>query len=115
MPLFVLQSSVYASRFRRVSALISIVGLPLLLAGCLVGLEKPNAALDVPDTYANRVRSPDAALPTADWWRGFRSKQLTDLVEESLTSNLDVAAAIARIVQADAQARVAGAVAADGR
>jgi NodT family efflux transporter outer membrane factor (OMF) lipoprotein len=31
------------------------------------------------------------------------------LVEESLTSNLDVAAAIARIEQADAQARIAGA------
>jgi NodT family efflux transporter outer membrane factor (OMF) lipoprotein len=109
MPLSVLQSSVYASRFRRLSSLISIVGLPLLLAGCLVGLEKPDAALDVPNAYGVRVRSPDAALPTPDWWRGFHSKQLTDLVEESLTSNLDVAAAIARIVQADAQARIAGA------
>jgi outer membrane protein, multidrug efflux system len=109
MPLSVLQSSVYASRFRRLSSLISIVGLPLLLAGCLVGLEKPDAALDVPNAYGVRLRSPDEALPTPDWWRGFHSKQLTDLVEESLTSNLDVAAAIARIVQADAQARIAGA------
>ena len=43
------------------------------------------------------------------WWRGFRSKELTDLIEEALTSNLDIAAAVARIVQADAKARIAGA------
>ncbi len=109
MPLSVLQHLVYASRFRRLISIIYGLGLPLLLCGCLVGLEKPNAALDVPDAYSVRSRSPDAALPTPDWWRGFRSKQLTALVEESLTSNLDVAAAIARIVQADAQARIAGA------
>jgi multidrug efflux system outer membrane protein len=109
MPLSVLQPSVYASCFRRLSLLISFAGLPLLLTGCLVGLEKPNAALDVPESYTNASRRSDAALPTTDWWRGFRSKQLTDLVEESLTSNFDVAAAVARIEQADAQARIAGA------
>ena len=39
----------------------------------------------------------------------FASKELTDLIEEALTSNFDVAAAVARIVQADANSRVAGA------
>ncbi len=43
------------------------------------------------------------------WWRGFGSKELTALIEEALTSNFDVAAAVARIVQADANARIAGA------
>ncbi|HXF87091.1 MAG TPA: efflux transporter outer membrane subunit [Xanthobacteraceae bacterium] len=81
----------------------------LLLAGCLVGREKPDAALDIPGAYRTPVRNPDTALPTPDWWRGFRSRQLTGLVEEALTSNLDIAAAVARIVQADAQARIAGA------
>ena len=36
-------------------------------------------------------------------------KELTDLIEESLTSNFDVAAAVARIVQADANSRIVGA------
>src|SRR5262249_6001346 len=54
-------------------------------------------------------RNPDAALPSVVWWRGFRSKELTDLIEEALTSNFDVAAAVARIVQADATSRIAGA------
>jgi multidrug efflux system outer membrane protein len=48
-------------------------------------------------------------LPSLGWWRGFRSKELTDLVEEALTSNLDIAAAVGRILQADAQSRISGA------
>jgi NodT family efflux transporter outer membrane factor (OMF) lipoprotein len=83
--------------------------MPLLLGGCLVGREQPDAGLDIPNAYRTPVRNPDAALPTPDWWRGFRSRQLTGLIEESLTSNLDVAAAVARIIQADAQARITGA------
>ena len=44
-----------------------------------------------------------------DWWRGFRSRELTGLMEEAQTVNLDIAAATARFRQADAQARIAGA------
>jgi NodT family efflux transporter outer membrane factor (OMF) lipoprotein len=79
------------------------------LAGCFVGTDKPEAALDVPEVYQRAPRNMDAALPSVLWWRGFRSKQLTDLIEEALTSNLDIQAAVARIVQADAQSRIAGA------
>ncbi len=63
----------------------------------------------MPHAYRAGPRNADAALPSVVWWRGFGSKQLTDLIEESLTSNLDIAAAVARIVQADAQARISGA------
>ena len=79
------------------------------LSGCLLKAEKPDAALDIPAAYRFGPRNADVALPSVIWWSGFRSKELTDLIEESLTSNLDVAAAVARIIQADAQARVAGA------
>ena len=64
----------------------------------------------MPQGYkAARLGSPDAATPTLDWWRGFRSRELTALMEEAQTVNLDIAAATARIVQADAQARITGA------
>jgi NodT family efflux transporter outer membrane factor (OMF) lipoprotein len=79
------------------------------LGGCLVGTEKPDAALDVPAHYRMAPRNQDAALPSVLWWRGFRSRQLTDLIEEALTSNLDIAAAVGRILQADAVSRIAGA------
>ena len=83
--------------------------LTLPLAGCFLPNEIIPAAIDVPPGYRAGPRHADAALPSVVWWRGFRSKELTDLIEESLTSNFDVAAAVARIVQADANARVAGA------
>jgi len=67
------------------------------------------AAIPLPPAYRAGPRHADAALPSVVWWRGFGSKELTALIEESLTSNFDVAAAVARIVQADATSRVAGA------
>ncbi len=57
---------------------------------------------------AARLTEKDAP-PTLDWWGGFRSPELTALMEEAQRVNLDIAAAAARVVQADAQARVAGA------
>lgn len=84
----------------------------LPLGGCLLPQEKPDPTLDIPANYTNGPRSEraaEAALPPLDWWRGFRSKELTLVVEQTRAANLDIAAAVARVVQADAQARVAGA------
>lgn len=78
-------------------------------AGCILTKDLPDPALDVPEGYkAARLTRADAP-PTLDWWRGFRSSELTTLMEEAQTVNLDIAAATARFIQADAQARVAGA------
>ena len=79
-----------------------------MLSACLFN-DKADLALDIPATYRDAGRSPHAALPALDWWRSFRSSELTTLIEEAQNANLDIAAAMARIVQADAQARVAGA------
>lgn len=51
----------------------------------------------------------DAAVPVVDWWRGFRSSELTALMDAAQIYNLDIAVAIAQIVQADAQVGVSGA------
>ena len=78
-------------------------------AGCILTRDLPDPALDIPQGYkAARSADPDAP-PTLDWWRGFRSPELTALMEEAQTVNLDIAAATARFIQADAQARIAGA------
>ena len=61
--------------------------------------------IDIPPAYRAGPRHADAALPSVVWWRGFGSKELTALIEEALTSNFDIAAAVARIVQADANSR----------
>lgn len=50
-----------------------------------------------------------AAWPAADWYRSFASPELDSLLELARQNNLDLAAAQARIRQADARARAAGA------
>ncbi|WP_079536043.1 efflux transporter outer membrane subunit [Bradyrhizobium lablabi] len=83
-------------------------------AGCVLTQDLPDPALEVPPEYhpqgygASRLTDPDAP-PALDWWRGFRSPELTQLMEEAQKVNLDIAAAVARLVQADAQARITGA------
>jgi outer membrane protein, multidrug efflux system len=83
----------------------------LCLAGasgaCVLTQDLPDPALDVPAAYKHAGKAD--APPSLDWWRGFRSAELTQLIEEAQTVNLDIAAAVSRIVQADAQARQAGA------
>jgi NodT family efflux transporter outer membrane factor (OMF) lipoprotein len=96
-------------RVRSASLALVCLGLAPGLGGCLLGTERPDAGLDVPARYRMAPHDQDAALPSVIWWRGFRDKQLIALIEEGLTSNLDIAAAVARILQADAASRIAGA------
>src|SRR4051794_27902452 len=78
-------------------------------AGCILTKDIPDPALEIPGSYKDARRTSVSAPPTLDWWRGFRSSELTTLMEEAQTVNLDIAAATARLIQADAQARIAGA------
>lgn len=78
-------------------------------AGCILTSDLPNLALDIPEAYQGAPRDALSAPPTLDWWRGFRSSELTALMEEAQRVNLDIAAATSRILQADALARQAGA------
>jgi len=94
----------------RLARTLAILGLVASSAGCILTKDLPDPALDVPSGYkAARLATALDAPPTLDWWRGFRSSELTQLMEEAQTVNLDIAAATARFVQADAQARIAGA------
>jgi NodT family efflux transporter outer membrane factor (OMF) lipoprotein len=78
-------------------------------AGCVLTQDLPNPALDIPQGYKFGKSNDADTPPTLDWWRGFRSRELTGLMEQAQTVNLDIAAAVARFIQADALARIAGA------
>src|SRR4051794_2916390 len=100
----------FTPRMRRVLGWAAALCLALGSSGCLLTSDLPDPALDVPPGYKQAGRKkPLDAPPTLDWWRGFRSRELTQLMEEAQTVNLDIAAATARFIQADAQARIAGA------
>ncbi|MEH2555566.1 multidrug efflux system outer membrane protein [Bradyrhizobium algeriense] len=95
---------------KRLARSLAVLGLVAASSGCILTKDLPDPALDVPEGYkAARLSKAADALPTLDWWRGFRSRELTGLMEEAQTVNLDIAAATARFKQADAQARIAGA------
>lgn len=79
------------------------------VAGCILGSEQPDPALDIPAHYQALKGSADAALPSPTWWRSFRSAELSSFVEEAQVANFDIAVAVAQIIQADAQVRIAGA------
>jgi NodT family efflux transporter outer membrane factor (OMF) lipoprotein len=85
----------------------------LCMSGCAVGpsyrrpattLEKFHSAVAV---EARPTSAPTAALET--WWEGFNDPMLSMLVQKARDQNLDLAAALARVRQARAAAREAGA------
>jgi len=102
---------VLALRERRSRALSVLVSLALgpCLSGCILGSERPDLLLEIPTHYREAASvNPDAAPPSLDWWRGFGSSELLSLMEAAQVHNLDIAVAVAQIVQADAQVGVAG-------
>jgi multidrug efflux system outer membrane protein len=99
----------FGGNLRAASALVALVLSPGL-SGCILGSERPELNLDMSASYRAAPRGDaDAAVPVLGWWRGFRSGELTALMEAAQTYNLDIAAAIAQIVQADAQVGISGA------
>jgi outer membrane protein, multidrug efflux system len=106
---WVSQRPIFSRRGPRLAAAMAAVLLTLPLTGCFLRDENIPAGIEMPSAYRAGPRRADAALPSVVWWRGFGSRELTALIEEALTSNFDVAVAVAKIVQADANARIAGA------
>lgn len=93
---------------RRKSFKASVTALAVILSACSVGPRYERPDLDVPATWrGEQAQSP--AWPSADWWHGFGSPQLDSLIAQAQAGNLDLAAAVARVREADAQARIAGA------
>jgi multidrug efflux system outer membrane protein len=87
--------------------------LAALLAGCAVGPDyrRPEAAL--PEAFTEAPATP-AVAPTAnllqkEWWTLFQDETLNQLVEKALASNHDLLAAVARVEEAEAVLREAGA------
>jgi len=106
------QRGVDVERVRKVFRPGTLLALMLgpALSGCIIGTERPELSLEVPAAYRAAPRSDaDAAVPMVDWWRGFRSSELTTLMDAAQVHNLDIAVAMAQIVQADAQVGVSGA------
>jgi NodT family efflux transporter outer membrane factor (OMF) lipoprotein len=94
----------------RPGVLVALVHLlPAALGACHVGPDYERPEMAVPRAWNTAPPGAEEAWPSVDWWKSFGSPQLNALIAEALGSNTDLAAAAARIQQADAQARIAGA------
>jgi multidrug efflux system outer membrane protein len=80
----------------------------MLAAGCALH-EVEQAPPALPSAFAAPRIGSDASWPGKDWYEAFGSSELRVLIEQASSENLDLSAARARVAQADARARQAGA------
>lgn len=81
----------------------------LLLTGCnlMPAFDLPTGEL--PTQWRNGDNSEPSSVIEADWWKQFGSAELDRLIAAALKDNNDLAAAVQRVEQARAQAKIAGA------
>ena len=86
-----------------------ILLVPLFVAACDLGPDYQRPDTPTPQAWRNPPAPAPELWPSADWWQGFGSSQLDGYIAAAKDANNDLAAAMARVRQADAQARIAGA------
>jgi multidrug efflux system outer membrane protein len=80
------------------------------VAACSVGPTYHRPDIAPPTQWREGPQAAAASpWPEAGWWHGFGSSQLDELIAEAEHNNDDLAGAIARVQEADAQVRIAGA------
>jgi NodT family efflux transporter outer membrane factor (OMF) lipoprotein len=88
-------------------------GAAVLLVGCSVGPTYKRPDIPPPaqwhETAGDASAAKSSVWPDAEWWHGFGSTTLDELIAEAERNNDDLAGAIARVQEADQQARIAGA------
>ena len=89
------------------AASVGIAGLALV--ACSTEPPHPITAADMPKSFSAPITKSDQVWPKADWWTGFSSDELTALETTAAQSNLDLAAAAARVEQARGQTGIAAA------
>jgi len=86
---------------------LSLFSLCLLLAACGSPAPRPESGINPPPNW----QSPHTDLPASNnrqWWTQFGSPQLDQLIEQSRVGSHDLAAAVARVRQAQASTVIAG-------
>jgi multidrug efflux system outer membrane protein len=95
------------------SASVLMGGAAVLLVGCSVGPAYKRPDIPPPaqwhETAGDAHAAKSSVWPDAEWWHGFGSTTLDELIAEAERNNDDLAGAIARVQEADQQARIAGA------
>jgi NodT family efflux transporter outer membrane factor (OMF) lipoprotein len=81
----------------------------ILLASCSLGPRYHHPDIAPPPAWITASDPGAHEWPARDWWRGFNSADLDSFIAQAQSANDDLRAALARVHQADAQRRIAGA------
>jgi len=88
------------------TALLGILALLVLEAGCLMGPKYKRPAVNVPQEYrapAPQQTAAASSLGNEQWWQVYQDPVLTQLIHTAIAQNYDVRIAAARVLQAQAQ------------
>ncbi|UVH59443.1 efflux transporter outer membrane subunit [Variovorax paradoxus] len=80
-----------------------------LSSGCALHGDRAERAVGLPSAWRHAQVLGDTGPVEAQWWRSFGSTELDALIARAQSQSNDLAAAVARVRQADARARIAGA------
>lgn len=89
-------------------ASLPLVAASILLAACSSPGSRPDSGLQAPTTW-HASASPTAQADHRQWWSQFASPDLDRLIAQARDGSFDLAAAMARVRQAQASAVIAGA------
>ena len=93
-----------------IRALLLSSAVAILVAGCANNGPPPALApSDVPKSFEQTAPVTTPVWPAHDWWTNYGDPQLGALMAQAEANNLDIVQAAARLRQADARARQAGA------
>jgi len=82
-------------------------GAMLVLAGCSIGPDYLRPETAVPPGWSGTAEK--NSWPASEWWQGFHAPALDALMRQAEHANFDLAAAVARVRQAEATVEIAGA------
>ena len=85
---------------------LAVPALALALAGCATPVPQALPQPLVPKTFTGPVPADAHTWPDANWWQGFGDADLTALIAKAQADNRDMAAAAARVMQAEAQSTI---------
>jgi multidrug efflux system outer membrane protein len=88
------------------TALLGILAVLVLEAGCMMGPKYKRPTVDVPQEY--RAPAPQEAVQASSlgneqWWQVYQDPVLTQLIHTAIAQNYDVRIAAARVLEAQAQ------------
>lgn len=87
---------------------ISLLTLCLGLTACSTP-PAPSSGISAPQRWQGEAAAPAIELPSVHWWQAFASSELDQLIKRAQHNAHDLAAAAARVRQAQARAVIAGA------